>query len=107
MKIHEIVTLCNQYGENTTLAEVRQSIQGNKKYLCPKCKGTGSVTIEYKRNKTGSITIEYNGYPSGLPDSGFVYQAAYREEECDLCKGEGYTSTSKLMKPYMVQDGWE
>ena len=54
MKIHEIVALCNQYGENTTLAEIRQSIQGKKKYLCPKCKGTDS------------ITIEYNGYPSGL-----------------------------------------
>jgi hypothetical protein len=93
MRIHEIIALCNQYGENTTLAEIRQSIQGKKKHLCPKCKGTGS------------ITIEYNGYPSGLPDSGWVYEPAYREEECDLCKGEGYTG--KLMKPHMVQDGWE
>ena len=24
MKIHEIISLCNQYGENTTLAEIRQ-----------------------------------------------------------------------------------
>lgn len=35
MKIHEIVALCNQYGENTTLAEIRQSIQGKKKTSLP------------------------------------------------------------------------
>jgi DnaJ-class molecular chaperone len=93
MKIHEIISLCNQYGENTTLKDILLSVQGNNKYLCPKCNGTGSVTIEY------------NGYPSGLPDSGFVYEATYRKEECDLCKGQGYTS--KQMKPHMVQDGWE
>lgn len=93
MKIHEIISLCNQYGENTTLKDVLLSVQGDNKYLCPKCNGMGT------------LTIEYNGYPSGLPDSGFVYEPAYREEECDLCKGEGYTD--KLMKPRMVQDGWE
>lgn len=93
MKVHEIVALCNQYGENTTLVEIRQSIQGERKYLCPKCNGTGN------------IIIEYNDYPPGLPDSGFVYRAAYRNVECDLCDGEGYTA--KLMKPHMVQDGWE
>lgn len=93
MKIHEIISLCNQYGENTTLKDVLLSVQGDNKYLCPKCNGMGT------------ITIEYNGYPSGLPDSGFVYEAAYRKEECDLCKGQGYTN--RQMKPHMVQDGWE
>lgn len=93
MKIHEIVALCNQYGENTTLGELCSSIQDRKKYVCPKCNGTGT------------ITVKYNGYPSGLPDSGCVYEPAYINVECDLCKGEGYTS--KLMKPRMVQDGWE
>lgn len=92
MKVHEIVALCNQYGENTTLAEIRQSIQGERKYLCPKCNGTGN------------ITIEYNDYPPGLPDSYWSYIASYIQE-CDLCEGEGYTD--KLMKPLMVQDGWE
>lgn len=93
MKIHEIISLCNQYGENTTLGEIRASTQKDRIYVCPKCLGTGN------------ITVEYNGYPRGLPDSGFVYEAAYRKEECDLCQGEGYTD--KLMKPRMVQDGWE
>lgn len=93
MKIHEIISLCNQYGENTTLKDILLSIQGDNKYLCPKCNGMGT------------LTIEYNGYPSGLPDSGFVYEAAYRKEECDLCKGQGYTN--RQMKPHMVQDGWE
>lgn len=93
MKIREVVALCEQYGENTTLGEILRNVQGRKKYICPKCKGTGI------------ITVEYNGYPNGLPDSGWVYEAAYRKEECDLCKGEGYTG--KLMKPHMVQEGWE
>ena len=93
MKIHEIISLCDYYGENATLKDVLLSIQGNNKYLCPKCNGTGT------------ITIEYNGYPPNLPDSCGVYEAAYRKEECDLCKGQGYTN--KQMKPHMVQDGWE
>lgn len=93
MKIHEIVSLCDYYGENITLGELRKLIQGRKTHKCPKCNGTGI------------ISVEYNGYPDGLPDSGWVYQAAFRNETCDLCKGEGYTG--KLMKPRMVQDGWE
>lgn len=93
MKINEIIGLCETYGENTTLGDLRKIIQGRKKYICPKCNGTGS------------IMEEYNGYPSGLPDSGFAYLPAYREEVCDLCKGEGYTG--KLIKPHMIQDGWE
>ena len=44
----------------------------------------------------GKITVEYNGYPKGLPDSGFVYEAAYKSVECDLCAGEGYTREEYL-----------
>lgn len=61
MTMREIVALCNRYGENTTLAEIRQSIQDKRKHICPKCKGTGS------------IIIEYNGYSSGFPDSSWAY----------------------------------
>ena len=93
MKIHEIMALCDEYGKDTTLGEILSSIQKRKTYKCPKCNGTGK------------ITVEYNGYPSGLPDSGWVYEAAYRTVECDLCNGEGYTG--KLHKPRMIQDGWE
>lgn len=38
----------------------------------------------------GYTTEEYNGYPSGLPDSGSVYKAAYRKVDCKLCEGYGY-----------------
>ena len=93
MKIHEAVTLVTTYGPDITLGELLKQIQGRKVHKCPKCNGTGE------------ITEEYNGYPSGLPDSGWVYEPAYRTVTCDLCKGEGYTG--KLMKPRMIQDGWE
>ena len=93
MKIKEIKGLVDRYGDHITLGQLLAKIQGNKIYRCPKCKGNGF------------ITIEYNGYPDGLPDSGFVYEAAYKDEECDLCNGEGYTDHE--YKPRMVQDGWE
>ena len=52
MRIHEIIALCDKYGENTTLAEIRQSVQGKRKYLCPKCNGTGNVLREFYRYPT-------------------------------------------------------
>jgi DNA topoisomerase-1 len=60
---------------------------------CPKCDGRGY------------IKCKYNGYPSGLPDSGWVYEEAFKDVKCDVCNGVGYTE--KPMKPKMVQDGWE
>lgn len=93
MKINEVKNLVDRYGADVTLGQLLVKIQGNKIYECPKCRGKGFVTIEY------------NGYPDGLPDSGYVYMAAYKDEECDLCKGIGYTEHK--MKPKMIQDGWE
>lgn len=93
MKIREIKELIDKYSTDITLGQLLTKIQGNKIYECPKCKGRGF------------ITIEYNGYPTGLPDSGYVYEAAYKDKKCNLCKGEGYTDHE--YKPRMVQDGWE
>ena len=93
MKINAVKSLVDKYGADVTLGQLLVKIQGDKIYECPKCKGNGYVTVEY------------NGYPTGLPDSGFVYEAAYKDVECDLCKGEGYTDHK--MKPKMIQDGWE
>lgn len=93
MTINQIKGLIDQYGEQATLEEILRRVQGNKVFKCPKCNGKGYVTTEY------------NGYPSGLPDSGFVYEPAFRQETCDLCKGDGYTSHK--YKPKMIQDGWE
>lgn len=93
MKINEILKLCEIYGNNITLEELARKIQGNKIYKCPKCKGKG-YTVE-----------EYNAYPSGLPDSGCVYEPGYKNIECDLCGGEGYIEHE--YKPKMIQDGWE
>ena len=93
MKINVVKNLVDKYGADVTLGQLLVKIQGKKIYECPKCRGKGYVTVEY------------NGYPTGLPDSGFVYSAAYKDVECDLCNGEGYTDHE--MKPKMIQDGWE
>ncbi len=93
MFIKDIKILIDTYGTNTTLGEVLKKIQGNKIYKCPNCHGQGFKTVEY------------NSYPNGLPDSGWVYEAAYKNVECDLCKGEGYTDHE--YKPRMIQDGWK
>lgn len=92
-KTRDIVNLIADYGENATLKEVHAKIADGRLYRCPKCKGDGIVVIEY------------NGYPSGLPDSGFVYEPAFRNEECDLCQGHGFTK--EQYQPRMIQDGWE
>lgn len=88
--INEIIELCEEYGENITLGDLKRIIQGNKKYECPKRKGKG-YTVE-----------EYNAYPRGLPDSGWVYEAGYRNIPCDLCNGIGYTENKYKTK--MVQE---
>ena len=54
---------------------------------CPKCKG----------KKT--ISEKYNGYPLGLPDSGFVCAWEYRDIECDLCKGKGGVKEEYALEP--------
>lgn len=79
MKIREVKGLVDKYGADTTLGEMLAKVQGNKIYVCPKCNGSGFTTVEY------------NCYPTNLPDSGFVYKPAYKDVECDLCKGDGYT----------------
>jgi rubrerythrin len=90
--IDDAVFLVNAYGENYTLGELLKRIQGDKIYKCPACMGRGK------------ITEEYNAYPSGLPDSGWVYEAGYRDKKCTLCDGHGYTN--KKYVPKMVQEGW-
>lgn len=93
MRICEIKGLVDRYGANTTLGKILTEIQGNKVHKCPKCNGLGYTEHEY------------NSYPEGFPDSGWVYQPAYKSVECDLCKGEGYTEHE--YKPKMIQCGWE
>jgi hypothetical protein len=93
MKTCDIVELIKMFGENTTLKQVLLIASDGRKFKCPKCDGKGK------------ITVEYNGYPRGLPDSGFVYEAAFKDIECDICKGEGYTREE--YKPKYIQDGFE
>jgi len=93
MKIREIKELISSYGGEKTLNELLEAELSKTPYLCPKCNGEGY-------NKVG-----YNAYPKGLPDSGFVENWKYKNVECDLCKGKGYTE--REYKPKMVQEGWE
>ena len=93
MKVHDAVKLVEEFGGDTTLNQVLKMVQNGRIHKCPKCNGTGI------------IKIKYNAYPPGLPDSGWVQKWEYKEKECDLCDGEGYTYNE--YKPKMVQDGWE
>lgn len=93
IRTYEIINLIKIFGEDTTLKQVLSIVSGGRKYKCPKCDGKGK------------ITVEYNGYQKGLPDSGFVYEAAFKDIECDICKGEGYTREE--YKPKYIQDGFE
>ena len=92
MNTNDIIDLIKNFGEDTTLKQVLYSMT---KYKCPKCNGRGK------------IKVEYNGYPKGFPDSGFVYEAAFKDIECDLCKGCGYTDKEYRPKFIQVQDGFE
>lgn len=92
VKIHEIEKLAKQYGYDTSLVQLLLKLMEDKPHRCPKCKGTGTQEVTY------------NAYPSGLPDSGWVYEPKTETVECDLCNGEGYTSVE--YKPNMVQQGW-
>lgn len=93
MKTCEVVDMINLFGENATLKQVLLIVSGGRKYKCPKCDGKGK------------ITVRYNSYPKGLPDSGFVYEEAFKDIECDICKGEGYTREE--YKARYIQDGFE
>lgn len=92
IKIHELIKLAKRYGNDITLLEVIERLKEEKPYECPKCNGEGT------------LEVTYNAYPSGLPDSGWVYEPKTKIVECDLCNGEGYTSVE--YKPNIVQQGY-
>lgn len=92
VKIHELEKLAKCYGYNVTISELIFKFKEDKPYMCPKCKVIGIQEVTY------------NAYPSGLPDSGWVYEPKTKTVDCDLCNGEGYTSVK--YKPNMVQQGW-
>lgn len=88
--IKYVEDLISEFGSKTTLEEVLIQLIENSPYVhlpykCPKCHGNGY------------LVREYNGYPSGLPDSGWVYKPAYDYTVCDVCKGMGWTE--KELKP--------
>ena len=98
--IEQIEKLISKFGGNITLNEVLEYVKSHSPYIhlpykCPKCNGQGY------------LVREYNGYPSGLPDSGSVYEPAFDYRICDLCEGMGYTN--REMKPKFETKiiGWE
>ena len=92
VKIHELIKLAKRYGYNTRLWRVIEQVMEEKPYECPKCNGEGT------------LEVTYNAYPSGLPDSGWVYEPKTKVVECDLCNSEGYTSVE--YSPNMIQQGY-
>ena len=98
--IEQIEGLVKKFGENITLGEVLNFVKTHSPYAhlpyrCPKCNGKGY------------LVREYNGYPSGLPDSGSVYEPAFDYSKCDLCDGMGYTEKERKPKFETKIIGWE
>ena len=98
--LNDIQELINKYGPDTTLKEVLDKVNESSpyrflKYRCPKCSGLG-YTVK-----------EYNAYPSGLPDSGWVYEAGYDYDICNLCKGMGWTAREYKPKIKTTIVGYE
>lgn len=87
--LHDVKAL---FGNNVNCDVEIAKLKSNL-FECPNCHGSGII---YEK---------YNAYPSGLPDSGWAERWEYKEKECPLCKGEGYTR--KEYRPHMVQKGWE
>ena len=83
-EIKKLERYCERYGEDTPIKNILKDVKLRSpynilRYKCPKCHGTGY------------LVEEYNAYPSGLPDSGWVYKAGYNYEVCNICNGYGYT----------------
>ena len=93
IKIIDIEELQERFSEHAKLSDIKSYLLCITPFKCPKCDGKGE------------ITKEYNKYPSGLPDSGFVYEPGYKQIKCELCDGLGYTR--KKFIPKMIQDGYE
>lgn len=91
-ELNTIRDLLEKYG-NKSLKEIEKELKCNNTFECPECKGLGY------------INFEYNGYPDGLPDSGWVYEAKYKRKKCELCNGLGYTEYE--FEPHYIQDGWQ
>lgn len=91
-KISVVEDLIKKYGEDMTLGECLKKFRGDKLFECPKCHGKGGYVVTY------------NAYPSGLPDSGWVYEEGKKTVSCDLCHGKGYTDVKYV--PKMKFDGY-
>lgn len=94
MKTYDIIMLIETHGD-MKLSELVKMMLGDRLYTCPECKGKGV------------FRKAHNSYPSGLPDSGWVFDEKYmyyRDENCTLCEGHGYTV--KEFVPKMIQQGW-
>jgi len=79
LKTCDVIRLINDYGDKATLSDILKIVADGRIYECPKCNGLGYTVVEY------------NAYPEGLPDSCGVYEPGFKNVECDICQGEGYT----------------
>lgn len=79
MKVHKMLELCERYGSNTTLGDLARKVQRNKIYKCPGCNGIGYIKVK---------CVAY--FPD-LHGGGWVQGWKYKDCECGLCNGDGYT----------------
>lgn len=96
--LHILDVLSVKYGKDISIRQAMEAYRLDHKrgkFVCPKCNGKGY------------IVKEYNAYPSGLPDSGWVYKPGYDYKECDLCNGVGYTNKEYKAKTETKIIGYE
>lgn len=79
----DLLSLISKYGDDVTLKELKEIMFPDEIHPFLKCKGIGQE--------------KYNAYPSGLPDSGYVYKEGF--QDCSLCKGHGFTKDKYSLKP--------
>lgn len=86
--INKLKKLAATYGKDVSLSAMIRIIQpmGHK---CPKCNGKGTYQVEYNAGDLG------------------WYEPAYRDVQCELCHGKGWTEEEYVKKFKTIEDGYE
>lgn len=76
-----------EYGGNTTIDQLLEFVQPSKRYVCPRCKGDGFITIKYDPD----FCIDSFTNPHWNLAHDDFHDWRYKNRSCTLCNGKGYT----------------
>ena len=102
----EMARLVNKWqSEDGTLFDsLEDSVKHDGGYICPKCKGSGHV----KGDPIKDTVVDEEATGLGGQFAQPVFRrvvTGYKEAECDLCSGKGWTADEK--RPITKTVGWE